>query len=170
MLIDKNDKTINVATRNGIWINAENIAKITETDTQTVIEWALSDNGVDSCQDIIINDIKIAAEASIAKQMLESSKKFDVVLIEKPDTEPITAKEYHMLLALLNEDEFFNINIEETHVPSYATGVITKHASEKLGHNTKFLQGTITAVIDDMNLETPNGVYTMQGLSVKILR
>lgn len=95
--------------------------------------------------------------------------KFDVVLIEKPGEEGLNKDEMLFLFDLI-EGEAYPMEVMATQVESSAMGLITAKAARKLNFEYSCLEHTIASILDDMSLETPAGIYEMQGLKVRILR
>ena len=99
--------------------------------------------------------------------------KFDIAILEKPDVDGLNKSEMLALYGLLAEDEAYPIEISAKNVNSTAMGFITARAAETLQYmygNDSGLGDFIASILDDMNLETENHVYSYEGLRIKLDR
>ena len=79
--------------------------------------------------------------------------KFDIVLLEKPDTDGLNKNEVLIMLDLLNKTEFYPIEFSTTSVNSTAMGFITTDAGNELDYDFYGLKSFVTKIISDMDNE-----------------
>ena len=171
MIIDQNDNTINICEHGGIWVKISDIADLLNTSTEKVLNWALSEDGIDSHTEPIIDEIITAATEIIANCCYVNTDiettLYDAVFIEKPGEDGLSLAECKELLSL-TEDSVYPLEIFAKQVESSAMGFISANAARKIDFDYTHLKTTIASILDDMMLETPDGVYEIQGLKVKI--
>ncbi|HIZ23729.1 MAG TPA: hypothetical protein IAA21_13225 [Candidatus Blautia faecigallinarum] len=93
-------------------------------------------------------------------------QEYDAVLLERPDEKGLTPGDIIRFLKFLSpEKEYYPIEIPAMTAESYAMGFISEEAAELLdyryGQDSSF--GVfIGSILDDMEKETPDHVYTFE--------
>ncbi len=98
----------------------------------------------------------------------------EAILWETPDA--LTCDDIRTMLEVISEDDP-NVALMPTVVnadQSYAFGFVKEHAADvkadfDLTETSKFAEG-VRRVLNDMNLENPDGVYDFAGIITKIMR
>lgn len=93
---------------------------------------------------------------------------FDIVLIEIPLTNGLDVKNLSKMMSHLKNDQVFPLDIEAEF--SNAIGFITTEVSCKLDYRHKGLETFIRSILEDMNLENPDGIYDFHGFRVLLKR
>lgn len=98
---------------------------------------------------------------------------YDVVLIEKYATAGLTAQEMSECFASLSCQQAYPVEYQATEVESSAMGLISANAAAAINYDTgesSALHWFISDILNDVEKETPDGVYYFNGLSVKLSR
>ena len=97
--------------------------------------------------------------------------KFEIALLERPGEQGITRDEITRLTAYIDCDEMYPIEIEAREHESSAMGFITRTAAERLDFDYDELSAKIARILDDMTLESSDGVYVIptENLMVRVL-
>lgn len=98
--------------------------------------------------------------------------KFDLVLKEHPGTEGLSRSEAIDLINMLNDTEFYPIEIPGYVQESSAMGFITASGAEKINYDYdgSGLKFYIENIIDDMTNESESSEYEFKGLSIYLSR
>lgn len=92
-------------------------------------------------------------------------KTFDAAFLEKYGPEGLSREDVTTLSSLV-EETFYPLEISAIQNESSAMGFISAKAADKLEYDYGALAKDIAAVMDDVNLETENHIYQMQGLTI----
>lgn len=97
--------------------------------------------------------------------------KFEIALLERPGEQGITRDEITRLASCIDCDEMYPIEIEAREHESSAMGFITRTAAERLDFDYDELSAKIARILDDMTLESSDGVYVIptENLMVRVL-
>lgn len=96
--------------------------------------------------------------------------KFDIVLLEKPDTDGLTKANCMDLYDMLKESEAYPIEIPNFNNNSMVIGFITPTAAEELKYEYEKLTQYIQQILGDIALENEMGYYTWQQLDIYLSR
>ena len=97
----------------------------------------------------------------------------DVVLMEKPGADGLTSKEVLTLVKMLNGEECFPVEFDNPNGDSFAMGFISAEAAKKIDYNYEAhskVAEHISGILGDMNKESANHIYAIDGLKVYISR
>ena len=97
--------------------------------------------------------------------------KFEIALLERPGEQGLTRDEITRLAACIDCDEMYPIEIEAREHESSAMGFIARTAAERLDFDYDELSAKIARILDDMTLESSDGVYVIptENLMVRVL-
>lgn len=97
--------------------------------------------------------------------------KFEIALLERPGEQGLTKDEIMRLTACIDYDEMYPIEVEAREHESSAMGFIARTAAEQLDFDYDELSVKIARILDDMALESSDGVYVipMENLMVRVL-
>lgn len=100
-------------------------------------------------------------------------KYYDIVLLEKPGNAGLIKTDVIDLMDMLNSLEGFPLEIGDINGNSSAMGFITPQAAEKLSYvydQESELGQYIASILDDMNKESEDCIYTFNGLRIWMSR
>lgn len=97
---------------------------------------------------------------------------FALVLHEKPTSDGMTRTEAIDLIDMLGDHEFLPIEIEANCHESTAIGFITMDFADKLNfdYESSGLNAFIANILDDMNNEHDNCIYTFKDCKIWLTR
>lgn len=132
------------------------------------IEEKSNNGGVDVTEWTVTS---LRSQSSTAKQT--TPEKLDAVFVEVPGEQGLSRKQIIDIMDLLSDTEVYPLEIENSASESVAMGFIRADAADKIDfeyqQNSLFGQ-KLANILADMNLETPDGIYDIIGLTVKIMR
>ena len=101
-----------------------------------------------------------------------TERKFDVVLIEKVGDDGLLKDDAEMMFRIMNGSEAYPIEVENLRGDSSAMGFIAKDAARKIEYEytASGLFPFIGEILGDMNLESEDGTYMFNGLSIYLTR
>ena len=107
-----------------------------------------------------------------AKQSVQKPVSADIVLIEKPGMDGLTMNDITGLYIVLNESVGYPIELNSKLHESTAMGFITPDAAERLDfdYDKSGLHDFVSAILDDMNLESLNHLYDFNGITIWLTR
>lgn len=107
-----------------------------------------------------------------ATQSVQKPVSADVVLIEKPGMDGLTMSDITGLYIMLNNGVGYPIELSAKLHESTAMGFITPDAAEQLDfdYDKSGLHDFVSAILDDMNLESPNHLYNFNGITIWLTR
>lgn len=98
---------------------------------------------------------------------------FDAVMLEKPGTDGLTSKELLTIIKMLKGTECFPFEVDNANGSSTAIGFISAEAANKIDYNflpTSNFARSISDILGDINKESRNHIYSINGLKVYIGR
>ena len=115
------------------------------------------------------DEILIGGES--AARNMEESRKYVIVLREKPGAWGLTKKDVMELYDMLDGEEAFTLELEPEFVESSAMGFITPEAAEALEYEYKTgLREFVANILDDMENESEDGTYEYKGIRIHLSR
>lgn len=96
--------------------------------------------------------------------------KYDVVLLEKPETSGLTQMDCMELFAKMTEEEFYPLEVLNPASESAAMGFIGVKAAETINYEFSGLNLFVGQILADMEKETEDGTYVYQSLNISLLR
>ena len=97
-------------------------------------------------------------------------KKYDVVLVEKPEPQGMTAEDVNVLIGMLREESFFPVEFPSLNWDSSAMGFVGKDAANRIDYDYKEsgLEDFVGRILSDINLTSESREYEFKGLAVCI--
>lgn len=115
------------------------------------------------------DEILIGGES--AARNMEESRKYGIVLREKPGAWGLTKKDVMELYDMLDGEEAFPLELEPDFVESSAMGFITPEAAEALEYEYQTgLREFVANILDDMENESEDGTYEYKGIRIHLSR
>ena len=170
-VVDPLNKLLDIARIRNLSVNAGFTIKSDCSDYDN-IEMMITDNNlkIENSEIVHASTEELEQELRNRKEaQRKNSSFFDIVLLEKPGSEGLTRTEVMDLYDILSDTKAFPVEIGDVNGNSSAMGFITPEAAEKLqyeyGQDSE-LGRYISAILDDKNLETENGIYLFNGLDI----
>ena len=127
----------------------------------------IEDMEYDSPEDVMDELEEIGATNGMEEGEEEQTDRYDVVLIQKPHSDGVSCQEMEEMYGLLSSDCAIPIEIQGE--SAVAMGLINLEKAEAMDYDLSMLERSIKGVLDDMDLESKDGIYTIPGIGVSIL-
>lgn len=182
MQFDMNDMTLDVTDPGGTWIDLDVVARKANVDRQSVIDMMLVVTASDAVRrqlavaatNIMSDAVALGADEDVieagAQEALSShgpdGRRLDAAMFVHDGSPCLTATECSTLMCLLEGTTAIPMTVAATDGKSFASGFVSEAYANEVEHITR----TVTLILDDPSMRTPDGTYEISGGRIALLR